>query len=429
MVAGGTTDTSARFTVKVDNGPAAVRYDTDSGFSSPTTSSSEAVDSDGVATIEVTGLTAGTRYHWQTVDNGTPDTGTTGQFLTHPVAVDSAASFRFGFGSCAGSTPMFPGDAGGELDPPRLSNHPVFDTIREQALAEDWLYFVHLGDLHYYDFGDRNTDSIANRRTSYDDVLSQSGQAQLYREVPWIYLWDDHDFGPNNSDGTYVDKTNAAQVYRERVPHHDLAEATGPIYHSVQVGRVLIVLWDIRYDRSPNGDTDDASKGMLGSDQVSWFDTLLAGTSAELLIIVNATHGWNRSASNNQDSWRAFTTERAELVSIVDDRSFTGKTVMLQADHHSSGLATEAANPFGDWPIMMCVPLDSRSTNPLAASVHDLGGRAVRGAYGVVDVRDTGDEIAVTLTAYVMGRPWANYTYNGESSPIGAGNPSHVLGL
>ena len=39
-----------------------------------------------MAIMEVTGLTAGTRYFWQMEDDSVLDTGTTGTFLTHPVA-------------------------------------------------------------------------------------------------------------------------------------------------------------------------------------------------------------------------------------------------------------------------------------------------------------------------------------------------------
>jgi hypothetical protein len=65
MVVGATTDTTARFVAKVDNGPVRVAYSTDPGMASPSFSGSGTVDGDGVAIVEVTGLAAGTRYFWQ----------------------------------------------------------------------------------------------------------------------------------------------------------------------------------------------------------------------------------------------------------------------------------------------------------------------------------------------------------------------------
>src|SRR5690606_31650868 len=107
MVVGATTDTSARFVAKVDTGPVAIAYDTDPGMSSPTTSSSVAVDAQGVATVEVTGLTANTRYYWQVVDNGTRDTSTTGTFRTDP-PFGQAASFTIALAGDAGQSPPLP---------------------------------------------------------------------------------------------------------------------------------------------------------------------------------------------------------------------------------------------------------------------------------------------------------------------------------
>src|SRR5690606_40030006 len=64
-------------------------------------------------------------------------------------------------------------------------------------------------------------------------------QGRFYRAVPIAYVWDDHDYGPNNSDRTHVGRAAAATVYREIVPHYPLHAGSGdaPIYQSWQIGR------------------------------------------------------------------------------------------------------------------------------------------------------------------------------------------------
>src|SRR5690606_4041925 len=204
-------------------------------------------------------------YWWQVEDNSVLDTSVTGQLLTDPVA-GAAASFVIGVCGDAGLSPTYPGVTGSATN--RLSNHPIFDALRERALAEDWRRLAHLGDACYYDLGSGNhglssSATAAQYRGMWDDVLAQPRQAQLYREVPWVYAWDDHDFGPNNSDSTSPGRDNACTVYRERVPSYDLPAGSGanPIYHSFVIGRVLFVVSDVRADREP-GVT------MLGSAQL-----------------------------------------------------------------------------------------------------------------------------------------------------------------
>ena len=429
MCVGGTTDTTARFVAKVTTGPVRIKYSVNADMTSASFSGSTAV-SNQVAKVTITGLTANTRYYWQVEDNSVIDTSATGQFKTHPVASGTAASFTIGVSACAGTTVDYPG-GGTELDPDRISNAPVFDTVREQALADGWLMFCHLGDLHYYDFGDLNTDTVANRRTSYDDVLSQSRQHQLYREVAWLYLWDDHDFGPDDSDGTYANKANPAQVYRERVPHYDLAEGSGSIYHSFQIGRVLFIASDVRYNRSDNSATDNSSKTMLGSTQKTWLTNLLDTSTADFLVWLMPSQ-W---AGGSDDSWASFTTERAELVTLLDTHGWLDRMVMVNGDRHAinidDGTLRNADN--GGFPVYVFAPLDSTPT--VAESFDALwshGGHGGRGQYGTIRVDDNGTDIAVTATGYIQGEPWQWHTTTLSSTVLAArrrGPKSHVLAL
>ena len=125
---------------------------------------------------------------------------------------DGAASFTFAFGNCA-----------------RIgSNASAFDRIREAG--PDLL--VHLGDFAYMDFW---TDDRAAVRGMYDTQLTTPAMDALVRSVPVAYMWDDHDFGPNDADSTSASGPAAQVVYRQVVAHPDLpAEGAGghlPVLH------------------------------------------------------------------------------------------------------------------------------------------------------------------------------------------------------
>jgi alkaline phosphatase D len=382
-------------------------------MTSPVFTSSQAVDAQGVAKVSISNRTASTRYWWQVEDNSVLDTSVTGQFLTHPL-LGLPTGFTIGFASCAGTTPDFPGDAGGELAADRLSNSPVFDTIRQQAIDDDWLEFVSMGDKDYYDLGSNlhgivGGGSLANYRASYDDVLAQTNQAGLYREVALSYVWDDHDYGPNNSDGTHVDKANVATVYRERVPHNPLPDSDS-IYQNFQVGRILFVLLDSRFERSPNSDLDNDNKTMLGAAQKAWLENLLDTTSAEFLVLVSPSV-W--LASSGSDTWASFSTERDALVAMLLEKNWLHRMCMVFGDRHAIGIESGAHNQWGGFPVLMAASLDSSpSEGDLGGGTFDvLPSTGGRGQYGTLTVVDIGSSIQITMTAWKDGVELGSHSF------------------
>lgn len=387
----------AVFVAKVDTGPVRVAVADNAGMSDPVFTASEAVDAQGVATLTISGLAPSSRFFYQVEDNGVLDTSVTGQFLTHP-PVGSRASFTIGAASCAGLDTEFPG-SGTELAPDRISNSPIFETIRAKAVAENWLFFGHLGDTTYYDPGSGvhvPDASVATYRTMYDDILAQSNQAGLYRDVPFFHFWDDHEFGPDNSDGTFVDKANAAQVFREREPATDFPDANA-IYRHKRIGRTLIIGSDVRYDRSPNTDPDGPSKTMLGSAQKTWMENLLASTDAEFFIWLMPSQ-WMGTTT---DSWSEFATERDELVTMLGDLGWLNRMCMVYGDRHAAGISSGATNDWGGFPVLQAASIDARPASSGAPGRFDvLEDIPSRDQYGTVTVTDVGSSILVKLSAW-----------------------------
>lgn len=410
MVVGAVTDDGATFVAKVDGGgPVQVAVADNATMDDATLFGPIAVDAQGVAKVSATGLDPDTALWWQTFDDGDSSVSSTGRFRTLPAA-GTAASFTVGLSGDAGLAPVYPG-SGSELAPDRVSNHTIFTTIRQRALDEDWSMFAHLGDLHYYDLGSGSHGivgggSLANYRTAYDDVLAQSRQAALYRDVAWHYQWDDHDYGPNNSDGTLATKANALQVYGERVPHYTLGGIDG-IYQSWQVGRVQFVALDTRYNRSPNSDPDGPSKTMLGSPQKTWLEGILSMSTAQALVVLSPTP-WNGAAD---DTWAGFATERDELVALFDAYGWLGRMVMVQADRHALGLTGGGTNDHGAFPLLQAAALDASPSAPLSTErfdiVPDTPGRA---QYGTIEVTDLGAQILIRLAAWRETTELGSYT-------------------
>jgi hypothetical protein len=391
---------------QVDSAASDVRLvvDIDPALSTPVIFGPVTPDAQGVASLTATGLDPSTRYFFAVEHGGVIDTGFPGQFLTHP-SVGEPASFRFGASGDAGLDPEFPG-VGTLLASSRQSNHPIFDTVRGRAVAEDWLFFWHLGDMHYYDLGSGSHGiaggaSLANYRRAYEDVLLQPRQHQLYREVATGYIWDDHDYGPNDSDGTHSGKASAQQAYRERVPHHTLAQSAD-LYHTFQVGRVLFVVSDTRSSRSPNSDPDGPSKTMLGAAQKTWIASTLAASDAAFLIWILPSQWMGLSS----DSFFGFQAERNELIGIFGD--WRSRMCIVSADVHALGIDTGGASP-GGIPVFQFASLDASFST--AQTHYDTGNtQPGRDQYGTVEVVDDGFELTVTGTGWVDQAVWRSHS-------------------
>lgn len=421
MTVGGVTDTSAVCAVRVTGGPVRVAYSTSPDMASPSYSASTSVDSTGVAKVALTGLTPDTRYYWRVEDNGVVDSAVTGQLLTDPVAAGQPASYTIGCIGDAGLAPVVPGVTGAAVS--RLSNHPIFDTVRQRAVAEGWRRVCHLGDVCYYDLGSGNhglsaTASAAQYRSMWDDVLAQPRQHQLYRSVPWVYMWDDHDFGPDNSNASSPGAANALMVYRERIPHYTLPAGTGkPVYHSFIIGRVLYIASDTRSARVP-GST------MLGSDQLAWLEDLLATSTAEALVWLMPTPWLGLSS----DTWAGFVDEQATIAGWLEAGDWPRRMLMINADAHTLAISSAAGNPHGGFPVVLCAGLDASPHT--WTSQYDMGMWPGREQYATVRVDDSGDDISLTATVWRRTRAisWITVNTAGTTS-VAAGNPSHVLAL
>lgn len=321
--------------------------------------------------MSVTGLTADSEYTYAVEVNSVPVSGPTGSFRTAP---SGNASF----------TVAFAGDAS------EGSNAAVFDAIR----LKDPLLFIHLGDLHYHNIS-ANTPALF--RDAFGEVFSCARQAQLYREVPTAYVWDDHDSGPNNSDGMTVTAA-AKSVYRERVPHYTLGDATvtAPVYQAWTIGRVRFIMTDERAAASTNATTDNSSKTMLGSTQKAWFKSeISAAAAAGQMIVWVCSRAFGGVPTAGADHWGGFTTERTELADYIKANAH-GRVVVLSADAHALAIddgtnhnfATGGGEPL---PTFQAAPLDRTPDSVVYGGVtYSHGWFNSNGQFGTMQITDSG---------------------------------------
>lgn len=408
---GATTDTTARVRARLTSaGSGTLQVADNEAMTGPVLLGPVASGADNVLTFDVSGLDPGTRY-WVVVDDGALNPGFKAQFLTHPAAAGERVSYIFGAAGDAGLT----GEGDDSYITSAVSNSPVFDTMRLQGAAEQWLWFSHLGDLHYRNIA---TNTVASFRTAYFENMNYGGfvnpqarQAEFFRSVASTYVWDDHDFGPNNSNRTSASNPAANQAYREWVPHYPLADPAG-IYQSWQVGRVLYIASDVRSFRDPNSDPLSPAKTMLGTAQKAWIENLLTTTSAEVLV-------WQSPSRwvGGSDTWESFSYERDEMVQLFGDTGWLDRMLFMTADMHALSICSGPNNRYGRFPMFMFAGMDAGSWS--TGVEYDIGSVAGRRQYGTMRVRDDGHTIALTGTGYRDGTALMSHTaYVDIGSPV-----------
>jgi alkaline phosphatase D len=258
---------------------------------------------------------------------------------------------------------------------------------------------MNIGDLHYTYINSADPDRF---REELDRVFTRPAQAALYQSTPFLYAWDDHDFGPNNGDRTSPTKAVARQVYQEYVPHYDLAAGEGdvPIYQAFTVGRALFLLTDTRSERDPDDAVDDANKSMLGEEQKAWFKQQLLDAKGKYPVIFWINSGpWIDQAAPGKDTWGGFTTERQELADFIAENDISG-LAMLSGDAHMIAADDGTNSDFsssgdGGFPVLHVGPLDRRGG--VKGGPYSEGTSAVSGQFGLITVEDSGGE-SVTVT-------------------------------
>jgi hypothetical protein len=367
---GGVTSEAARVKAAIDvpNGAARLAVSTGDDFDDATFV--DLSERDGpVVTFDVGGLEPDVRYRYAVEVDGALDLTRSGAFTTFP---DHAASFTFTVGSCA-----------------RVgSNGSVFDAIRD----EDPLFHLIAGDFHYGDVPDDD-------RSRYDEVidltLRQPAQSALYRSTPIAYVWDDHDYGVNDSDFFSGSRAAAMEAYRANVPSYELGGPSAAVYQSFDVGRVRFLLTDARSARRPG-------ESMLGPDQLDWFlDALVEAADEQALVVWLNPVPWVADTEDGADHWGGYPEERTMIADVIAEHEIDN-VLMVSGDAHmvaiDDGTNTDFSTEGGaGFPLIHAAALDRPGSTKGGPYSHgEIGGS---GQYGVIDVVDDGSTIEVSLRA------------------------------
>jgi alkaline phosphatase D len=193
-----------------------------------------------------------------------------------------------------------------------------------------------LGDNVYLREGDWNTRAGLLHR--YTHTRSLPELQPLLASTAHYAIWDDHDVGPNDADGTWIHKEESWDVFRQfwGNPTFGLPGQKGCTsyfqYHDID-----FFLLDNRYYRTPNDCQHCPDRTQLGRHQLEWLKGALAASTAPFKIV--ATGGQVLTTSTNGETYaKLYPAERDSILRFIEREGIRG-VVFLTGDKHYTELS------------------------------------------------------------------------------------------
>ncbi len=354
-----------------------------------------APESDHIAHVVLSYLKAGQRYGYELYIDGklVPlpyrlafQTQAHWQWRTDPPA------FTVAFGSCAYVNEK-------EHDRPGEPYGADFD-IFPAITAKQPDVMLWLGDNVYYREPDFFSEDFLRHRNAHARQLPE-WQALLAATHHYA-IWDDHDYGPNDSDWTYRLKREALEIFQSywANPAYGVEGAPG-VFFQFTWADVDFFMLDDRYYRTPDNAPESPDKTMFGKTQLRWLKDALFASSAPFKIIASGSQMLNPQPGG--EGFGKFKQEQAELLDWIKSTKING-VLFLTGDVHRSELIRLNDPNFYPLYDYSNSPLTSGtySADRVAANPARVEGTLVAGKrnFGMMRVAGPRKERKLTLECY-----------------------------
>lgn len=180
-----------------------------------------------------------------------------------------------------------------------------------------------------YDFQMFHGDNVYADNTSHSVLWGHHMEqrnvgnfAAVLTRAPTFATWDDHDFGPNNSDGSASGKEDSLRLFKDvwSNPSYGLPDAPG-VFYTYMWGDVQYFVLDNRYHRTDKG--SDATNTQLGVKQRDWLLDGLKKSRAPFKVILSGG-----SIQRGSEKWAEYEVEFKAIMNFIRDNKIYG--VMFQ---------------------------------------------------------------------------------------------------
>lgn len=230
---------------------------------------------------------------------------------------------RICFGSCANQN----------------KSQPILrDVVRRQPDL-----FIYLGDNIYGDTEDMNV-----LRAKYEQLGTKPEFQALRAAVPTLAIWDDHDYGANDSGKEYRPAAESREIFLDfwREPQDSPRRQHPGIYHAHMFSNgqrtLQVILLDTRSFRDPLAQNKlrswkndyhpdpNPNKTFLGAEQWKWLAEQLR-QPADVRIIASSIQFSHQH--NGWESWTNLPHELTKMTEVIQETKANG-VVFISGDVH-----------------------------------------------------------------------------------------------
>jgi alkaline phosphatase D len=230
---------------------------------------------------------------------------------------DTIRDFKIALGSCA----VFTRDT-------------AVTHIYESIASKKPDIMLWLGDNIYLDALD--WDSIQNIMKEYTANRSLSQLQPLLAATHHYAIWDDHDYGPDNSDSSFYNKKISREAFKNFWANPSFGIDGRGITTSFSWNDVDFFLLDDRYNRAPDCEKSK-TKPYLGKSQVNWLMTSLKNSKAKFKLIVIGNQVINKMPFE-KENYSSYKQERKSLFRQIKDSGVEG-ILFITGDRHFSEIS------------------------------------------------------------------------------------------
>lgn len=235
----------------------------------------------------------------------------------------------------------------------------IFEAIRAKAPdAMIWLGDnVYLREVDWW-----SPEGIAYR---YTHAREEPNLQPLLASAVHYATWDDHDYGPNDSDRSYVHKEAALETFEQFWPNPSYGMPGVPgVFTQFQIADAEFFLLDDRWHRAPNS-APLAERVYWGDEQLDWLLDALTASLAPFKIVANGGQILNpvqvfENVSNIAPM------ERERLLSEIQARGIEGVVFITGDRHHTELIQIDRAGTY---------PLLEFTSSPLTAGASTFATR------------------------------------------------------
>jgi alkaline phosphatase D len=213
---------------------------------------------------------------------------------------------------------------------PYGGDYQIFETIANK----DPNLMLWLGDNTYFREADLATwNGMLHRYTHTRSILELD---RLMRTCHHYAIWDDHDYGPNDSNGSWIHKNRSQEAFElfwanNGYGFKDVECNAGTFTYA----DVDVFLLDNRTFRT-NDKRKDITPQILGAEQIDWLVESLLTSSAPFKLV--AVGGQFLSDFAKYENHAVYPEEQARLLNLIEENGIEG-VIFLTGDRHHTELS------------------------------------------------------------------------------------------